>query len=87
MMRLDLVRSEELLTPDFWMARFGALRGSDLILYTTVFWFREKSALTNNAFHNSNLVSCNPVMRQVRLIYPWNWGKHRHRRMKEMYQK
>lgn len=27
MMRLDLVRSEELPTSDFWMARFGALRG------------------------------------------------------------
>lgn len=32
MMRLGLARSEELLTSDFWMARFGALRGSDLIL-------------------------------------------------------
>jgi len=66
------------------MASFGALQGIDLILYTAAFWFRKKSALTNNAFRSWSLTSHNPVMRQVRLIYPWNWGKHRHRRMKEM---
>lgn len=45
----------------------GALRGSNLILYTTVFSFREKSASIQNTFQNSRLVSHNPVMRQVRL--------------------
>lgn len=75
MMRLDLARSEELLTSDFWMARLEALRGSDLILYAVVFWFREESSLTNNAFHNSSLISHNPVMRQVKVYLPLELGQ------------
>lgn len=56
-MRFDLARRKELLRSEFWMARFGALKGSDLILYATVFWLREKSVLTNCL---SQFKPCNP---------------------------
>lgn len=65
------------------MARFGNLRESDLTPYATVLRFRDKPALTNTTFPNASFMSHNHVMKQARLIYPWNWGKHRHRRMKE----
>lgn len=48
MIKLDLARSKELLTFEFCMASFRTLRKRDLILYATVLWFRDKSALTNN---------------------------------------
>lgn len=46
MMKLELASSEELHASEFWIARFGALRRSNLILYVTVLWLRQTFVLT-----------------------------------------
>lgn len=45
MTRLELASSEELHASEFWIARFGALRRSNLIPYVTMLWLRQTFVL------------------------------------------